>query len=84
MNREYRIRYDREHGRWVRKHVYGEGVFSDIMKDIGSKLFGETMKSELQLLGNTKIPRPNFHDAKSMIRLIEYCLVENCIINVNI
>ena len=48
MNREYRIRYDRKHGRWVKKHVFGEGVFSDIMKDIGSKFFGETMKKTVK------------------------------------
>ena len=48
MNREYRIRYDCEHGKYVKKHVYGKGVFSDIMKDIGSKLFGETMKKTVK------------------------------------
>ena len=48
MNREYWIRYDHEHGKFVKKHVYGEGVFSDIMKDIGSKLFGETMKKTVK------------------------------------
>ena len=32
----------------VEKHVHGEGVFSDIMKNIGSKLFGETMKKTVK------------------------------------
>ena len=48
MNREYGIRYDHMHGKYVRKHVYGEGVFSDMMKNIGSKLFGETMKKTVK------------------------------------
>ena len=48
MNREYRIRYDREHGKFTRTPVYGEGVFSDMMKNISSKLFGETMKKTVK------------------------------------
>ena len=48
MNREYGIRYDHIRGKYVRKHVYGEGVFSDMMKNIGSKLFGETMKKTVK------------------------------------
>ena len=48
MNREYGIRYDREYGKFIRTPVYGEGVFSDMMKNIGSKLFGETMKKTVK------------------------------------
>ena len=48
MNREYGIRYDREYGKFIRTPVYGEGVFSDVMKNIGSKLFGETMKKTVK------------------------------------
>ena len=48
MNREYRIRYDHNRGKYVMKHVYGEGVFSDMMQSIGSKLFGETMKKTVK------------------------------------
>ena len=48
MNREYGIRYNHIRGKYVRKHVYGEGVFSDMMKNIGSKLFGETMKKTVK------------------------------------
>ena len=48
MNREYRIRYDHEYGKFMRTPVYGEGVFSDMMKNIGSKLFGETMKKTVK------------------------------------
>ena len=48
MNREYRIRYDREYGKFISTPVYGEGVFSDMMKNIGSKLLGETMKKTVK------------------------------------
>ena len=49
MNREYRIQSDHIRGKYVRKHVYGEGVFSDMMKNIGSKLtMKKTVKTGLQ------------------------------------
>ena len=32
-----------ELGRFTRQHIYGEGVM-DVLKNIGSKLFGKTMK----------------------------------------
>ena len=48
MNREYRIRYDRERGKFVKTHVYGEGIFSDIMKNVSSTLVGETMKKTVK------------------------------------
>ena len=48
MNRWYKLQYDHEHGKYVKKHVYGEGVFSDVMKNVGSKLFGETMKKTVK------------------------------------
>ena len=36
-------KYDPELGRFTRQHIYGEGVM-DVFKNIGSKLFGKTMK----------------------------------------
>ena len=45
MNREYRIRYDREHDKFVRN---GEGVFSDMVQNIASKLFSGTVKSTVK------------------------------------
>ena len=48
MNHGYKLRYDREHGKFVKKHVYGEGIFSDIMKNVSSALFGETMKKTVK------------------------------------
>ena len=40
---EFKRRYDVKTGRYVKKHIYGEGV-TDIFKTIGRKLFGKTMK----------------------------------------
>ena len=44
---EYKKHYDPEMGRYVKKHIYGEGI-SDVMKSIGSKLFGQTVKKTLK------------------------------------
>ena len=40
---EFKNRYDPELGRFTRKHIYGEGVM-DVLKNIGSKVFGQTLK----------------------------------------
>jgi len=48
MNRfEYKNRFDPEMGMYVKKHIYGEGMF-DVFKSIGSKLFGKTVKNTLK------------------------------------
>ena len=36
---EFKKRYDIKTGRYVKKHIYGEGV-TDVFKTIGRKLFG--------------------------------------------
>ena len=36
-------KHDVKMGRYVKKHIYGEGV-TDVFKTIGRKLFGKTMK----------------------------------------
>ena len=41
---EFKRRYDVKTGRYVKKHIYGEGVVTDVFKTIGGKLFGKTMK----------------------------------------
>ena len=41
---EFKKRYDVKTGRYVKKHIYGEGVVTDVFKTIGKKLFGKTMK----------------------------------------
>ena len=40
---EFKKKYDPELGRFTRQHIYGEGVM-DVFKNIGSKIFGQTMK----------------------------------------
>ena len=40
---EFKRRYDVKMRRYVKKHIYGEGV-TDVFKTIGRKLFGKTMK----------------------------------------
>ena len=40
---ELKKRYDVKMGRYVKKHIYGEGV-TDVFKTIGRKLFNKTVK----------------------------------------
>ena len=40
---EFKKRYDPELGRFTRQQIYGEGVM-DVFKNIGSKVFGQTLK----------------------------------------
>ena len=40
---EFKKRYDPKLGKYVKKHVYGEGI-SDVLKAVGSKIFGRTAK----------------------------------------
>ena len=40
---EFKKRYDPELGRFTRQHIYEEGVI-DVFKNIGSKVFGQTLK----------------------------------------
>ena len=41
---EFKKRYDVKTGRYVKKHIYGKGVVTDVFKTIGRKLFGKTIK----------------------------------------
>ena len=41
---EFKKRYDVKTMRYIKKHIYGEGVVTDVFKTIGRKLFGKTMK----------------------------------------
>ena len=40
---EFKKRYDPKLGKYVKKHIYGEGI-SDVFKAVGSKIFGRTAK----------------------------------------
>ena len=41
---EFKRRYDVKKGGYVKRHLYGKGVVTDVFKTIGRKLFGKTMK----------------------------------------
>ena len=41
---EFKKHYDVKTGRYVKRHIYGKGVVTDVFKTIGKKLFGKTMK----------------------------------------
>ena len=41
---QFKKRYDAKMGRYVKKHIYGKGVVTDVFKTISRKLFGKTMK----------------------------------------
>ena len=47
---EFKKRYDVKTGRYVKKHIYGEGVVTDVFKTIGRKLFGKTVKEAAKTL----------------------------------
>ena len=45
---EFKKRYDFKTGRYVKKHIYGKGVVTDVFKTIGRNLFGKTMKEAVK------------------------------------
>ena len=51
---EFKKRYDPELGRFTRQHIYGEGVM-DVFKNIGSKVFGQTLKKAAKTAANKAI-----------------------------
>ena len=44
---EYKKRYNPEMSRYVKTHIYGEGI-SNVFKSIGKTLFGQTMKKNIK------------------------------------
>ena len=73
---EFKRRYDVKTGRYVKKHIYGEGV-TDVFKTTGRKLFGKTMKEAAK----TATKRPfkkrllklvNMRAKKPVIKLFNY------------
>ena len=44
---EFKKRYDVKMGRYIKKHIYGEGV-TDVFKAIGGKLFGKTVEEAVK------------------------------------
>ena len=51
---EFKKRYDPELGRFTRQHIYSEGVM-DVFKDIGAKVFGQTLKKAAKTAANKAI-----------------------------
>ena len=51
---EFKKRYDPELGRFTRQHIYGEGVM-DVFKNIGAKVFGQTIKKATKTAANKAI-----------------------------
>ena len=47
MKSEYKKRYDPDLGMYVKKHVYGGGVITDVLKSV----FGKTMKEAAKTAG---------------------------------
>ena len=50
---EFKRRNDVKMGKYVKKHIYGEGV-TDVLKTIGRKLFGKPLGLLLLKLVNTR------------------------------
>ena len=44
---EFKKKLNPELGRYTRQHIYGEGI-TDVLKSVGSKLFGKTMKKAVK------------------------------------
>ena len=65
---EFKRLYDVKTGRYVKKHIYGEGV-TDIFKTIGRKLFGKTMKEAAKTATNKAVQ-------KAATKTGEYAAVE--------
>ena len=53
---EFKRRCDVKMGRYVKKHIYGEGVFN-VFKTIGRKLFGKTAKEAAKIATKTALQK---------------------------
>ena len=68
---ESKKRYDVKTGRYVKKHIYGEGV-TDVFKTIGRKLFGKTMKEAAKTATKKAVQLVNVLAKKPVIKLFNY------------
>ena len=48
--------YDPDLGRFTRQHIHGEGVM-DVFKNIGSKIFGKTMKQAAKTVATKAVTK---------------------------
>ena len=53
---EFKRRYDVKMGRYVKKHIYGEGV-ANVFKTIGRKLFGKKVKEAAKTATKTALQK---------------------------
>ena len=53
---EFKKRYDVKMGRYVKKHIYDEGV-SDVFKTIGRKLFVKTVKEAAKIANKKAVQK---------------------------
>ena len=56
---DFKKKYDAELGRFTRQHIYGEGVM-DVFKNIGSKIFGKTMKKAVKTAATKAITNSSY------------------------
>ena len=52
---EFKRRYDVKMGRYVKKHIYGEGI-PDVFKMIYKKVFGKTAKEAAKTATKKALP----------------------------
>ena len=55
---EFKKRYDPKLGKYVKKHIYGEGI-SDFLKAVGSKIFGKSAKKAAETQCSKKCGHEN-------------------------
>ena len=56
MNKtEFKMRYDQESGRYIKKDIYGEGIFSNL----ASKVFNKTAKKLAAKMGKKQAETAN-------------------------
>ena len=63
---DFKKKYDPELGRFTRQHIYGEGAM-DVFKNIGSKLFGKTMKKAAKTAATKAIKKLQLQKLVNML-----------------
>ena len=61
---EYKKKLDPETGKFTRGHIYGEGYKMDILKSVGKKLFGQTVKTAAKKALDTAATKTGEHVGK--------------------
>ena len=79
---EFKKSYDVKTGRHVKKHIYGEGVVTDVFKTIGRKLFGKTMTEAAKTATNEAVQKAatktgEYAGEKAGDKIIQYLSKQN-------